>query len=99
GRIEAVAIVALMPQIMNEFHIIYSLRGFKSAKSSSARPVILNSSIIKANVERDAPITLLRMLAADEGVTEKQAVARLTLISLYSAVLSLVTYFFLMKGV
>ncbi|MEM4303240.1 MAG: hypothetical protein QXQ70_05020 [Candidatus Caldarchaeum sp.] len=99
GRIEVVTIVALMPQIMNEFHIIYSLRGFKSAKTSSARPVVIYSGMIKASVEANAPITLLRMLAADRGVTERQAVARLTLLSLYSALLSVITYFLFIGGV
>ncbi len=99
GRIEVVATVALMPQIMNEFHIIYSLRGFKSAKETVNRPVIVNNNIIKASVDEKAPITLLRMLTVGDGLTEKKAVTHMTLLSLYSAFLSIITYVLFIRGV
>ncbi len=99
GRMEVVAIVALMPQIMNEFHIIYSLRGFKSAKKTINRPVTVNNNIIKASMDEKAPITLLRMLTVGEGLTEKKAVTHMVLLSLYSAFLSIITYILFVRGV
>ncbi|MEM0443323.1 MAG: hypothetical protein QXS57_06055 [Candidatus Caldarchaeum sp.] len=99
GRLEVVAIVALIPQIMNEFHIIYSMRGLRSAKAAAKRPVVVDGGVIRASREKDAPITLLRMVSATGPVSEKQAVNRMALISLYSAFLSLITYFFLIRGV
>ncbi|MDW8083898.1 MAG: hypothetical protein RMI49_01675 [Candidatus Caldarchaeum sp.] len=98
GRMEVVAIIALMPQIMNEFHIIYSLRGLKSGKTISVRPTIVTSSLIEANPDRRAAITLLRMITAGTRLTEKQAVNRLTLLTLYSSLLSILTYLFLIRG-
>ncbi|MCS6769836.1 MAG: hypothetical protein NZ570_05315, partial [Candidatus Caldarchaeum sp.] len=55
GRLEVLAIVALIPQIMNEFHIIFSMRGLKSAKNSVKRPVLVENGKIKASREREAP--------------------------------------------
>lgn len=99
GRMEVVAIVSLMPQIMNEFHIIYSLRGLKSGKKALARPTMVNSSLIEANIDERAPITLLRMLTAGKPLTEKEAVDRFTYLCLYSSLLSLLTYFLFIRGV
>ncbi|MEM4573827.1 MAG: hypothetical protein QXF45_04745 [Candidatus Caldarchaeum sp.] len=96
GRMEVVAIVALMPQIMNEFHIIYSMRGLKSGKNTAVRPTVLNGSYIQANPDRRAAVTLLRMLTAGSRLTEKQAVNGLAFLSLYSSFLALLTYFLLM---
>jgi len=98
GRMEVVAIVAMMPQIMNEFHIIYSLRGLKSAKTAVVRPVIVEGGVLRANLEKRAPLTLLRMFSV-EGVSEKTAVNSMAVLSIYSSILSLVTYFFFMRGV
>ncbi|MCX8201010.1 MAG: hypothetical protein N3H84_02765 [Candidatus Caldarchaeum sp.] len=98
GRMEVVAIVALMPQIMNEFHIIYSLRGLRSGKAAAVRPTIVSSSLIGANPDKRAPITLLRLVTAGKRLTEKEAVSRLTILCLYSSFLSLFTYFVLIRG-
>ncbi|MEM2095945.1 MAG: hypothetical protein QXX19_07000 [Candidatus Caldarchaeum sp.] len=99
GRLEVVAIVALIPQIMNEFHIIYSMKGLRSAKTAAKRPVVVDGGVIRASREKDAPITLLRMVSANGPVSEKQAVDRMALVSLYSAFLSIITYFFFIRGV
>jgi UDP-N-acetylglucosamine--dolichyl-phosphate N-acetylglucosaminephosphotransferase len=98
GRMEVVAIVAMMPQIMNEFHIIYSLRGLKSAKTASVRPVIVEGGVLRANLEKEAPLTLLRMFSV-EGVSEKAAVNGMLVLSTYSSILSLVTYFLFIRGI
>ncbi|MEM0349266.1 MAG: hypothetical protein QXD24_03690 [Candidatus Caldarchaeum sp.] len=97
GRMEVAAIVALLPHIMNEFHIIYSLGGLRSGKKAPTRPTIINSGTITANVDRKAPITLVRLLTAGEKLTEPAVVRRLFLICLYSAALSLLTYFLFIR--
>jgi len=97
GRMEVVTIVAMMPQIMNEFHIIYSLRGLKSAKTASVRPVTVENGVLRANLEKGAPLTLLRMFSV-EGVSERDAVNGMLVLSTYSSILSLVTYFLLIRG-
>ncbi len=98
GRMEVVTIVAMMPQIMNEFHIIYSLRGLKSAKTASVRPVTVENGVLRANLEKEAPLTLLRMFSV-EGVSERAAVNGMLALSTYSSILSLVTYFLLIRGI
>ncbi|BAJ49886.1 UDP-N-acetylglucosamine--dolichyl-phosphate N-acetylglucosaminephosphotransferase [Candidatus Caldarchaeum subterraneum] len=97
GRMEVAAIVALLPHIMNEFHIIYSLGGLRSGKKAPTRPTIINSGVITANVDRKAPVTVVRLLTAGEKLTEPAVVWRLFLLCLYSAVLSLLTYFLFIR--
>ncbi len=98
GRLEIPALIALMPQIMNEFHIIFSLGGLRNAKRVPIRPVELNSGMIRASRSNNAPITLVRLLTAAEPLTEKGVVHRMALLTSYSALLSMITYLLFMRG-
>ena len=98
GRLEIPALIALMPQIMNEFHIIFSLGGLRNAKRVPTRPVELNAGMIRASRSSNAPITLVRLLTASEPLTEKGVVHRMALLTSYSALLSMITYLLFMRG-
>lgn len=91
GRIEIAAIIALLPQIMNEMHIIFSLGGIRSAKEFKVRPLKVENGFLTASEESDAPITLLRMLCARVKVDERSAVYALTALSAFTAFLGLIT--------
>ena len=98
GRLEIPTIIALMPQITNEFHIIASMGGLKSGKLLKERPVSLNNDgLIEANPSKEAPITLVRLLTANNKLGEREIVRCLVLLSAYSASLSLLTYFVFMR--
>ncbi len=97
GRLEIATIIALMPQIMNEFHIISSIGGLKSAKLVKERPINVENGLIEANTSRRAPITLVRLITAKTKLTEKTVVKCLILLSAYSAALSLLTYLLFMR--
>lgn len=97
GRIEIFTLIALMPQILNEFHVLYSLGGIRSGKKFSKRPVVLDGELIKANKDRQAPITLIRMIAANGGTRENEIVKSMVYMSLMAAALALVTEFIFMK--
>jgi len=89
GRMEIAAIIALLPQIMNEMHVIFSLRGLKSAKSFGKRPIVVEGGRLTASRDKDAPITLLRMLCAGVSVDERRAVYAMASISAFTAALGL----------
>ncbi len=91
GRIEVAAIIALLPHILNEMHVIFSMGGLRSAKSLRDRPVEIDNGFITASTRKTAPITLLRMLSSNVRITEKQAVAALTAVSIYTSLLALIT--------
>ncbi len=92
GRIEVAAIIALLPHILNEMHVIFSIGGLRSAKSLRDRPVEVEGGRITASSRKTAPITLLRMLSSNVRITERQAVAALTAISAYTSLLALITH-------
>lgn len=97
GRLEILALIALMPQIMNEFHIIFSSGGLRNAKNIPLRPVEVSSTVIRANPARGAPITLVRLLTSAYPLTEKQVVTRMALLTTYTGVLALITYWAFMR--
>ena len=98
GGVEVVVLIALMPQIMNELHIILSMGGLRNAKNVVLRPVEVNGYSIKASVVRGAPITLVRLLTSLEPLTEKRVVYLLAYLCLYSGFLAFLTYALFMGG-
>ncbi|MEM2188410.1 MAG: hypothetical protein QW624_02810 [Nitrososphaerota archaeon] len=91
GSIEVAAIIALIPQIMNEMYVLFSIRGIRSAKGVGKRPVVLEDGALTASRELDAPITLLRMICAGIRVDERRAVYAMALISAFAALLGFLT--------
>lgn len=97
GRVEVVAVIALLPQIMNEMYVIFSMRGIRSAKQYNSRPVNIDGGLITANLDRGAPITLVRMLSAGVKVREDSMVKSLAALSFYSAFLAVLTSLLFMR--
>jgi len=97
GSVEIALLVTILPQITNEFHIIYSMRGFRSAKNLSERPVFVENDMLTANPSKKAPLTLVRMLTSKCSLSESEAVKMLVIISIFSAILALITEFFFIK--
>jgi len=98
GRIEIAAIITLLPQIMNEMHVIFSLGGIKSAKQAKSRPVKIENGKLKASRDKSAPITLLRMLCAEVLVDERQAVRAMAFLASFTALLGLITDLVFVEG-
>lgn len=96
GSIEVPAIITLMPQIMNEMYVLFSIHGIRSAKSISRRPIVVEDGMLIASNEPDAPITLLRMICAGIKVDERVAVYAMALISAFAAFLGFLTYLMLL---
>lgn len=91
GRAEVAAIIALLPHIMNEMHVIFSMGGLRSAKQLPDRPVKVEAGMLTASPSRGAPITLVRMLAARAKVREREMVRALAAVSAFAAALALLT--------
>ncbi|MCS7142610.1 MAG: hypothetical protein NZ920_02270 [Aigarchaeota archaeon] len=92
SKLEVVALTALLPHIMNEFHLLSSIGGLKSGKSYRRRPVEVANGMIRASVEPSAPLTLVRMLTLSAPQGEARLVLRLGLISTTSSVLAVMTH-------
>lgn len=97
GRMEVVAVIALLPHIMNEMYIIFSMRGLRSAKQYNSRPITIQDNLITASLDREAPITLVRMLSSKIKVREDNLVRSMSILSFYSAFLAVLTNILFMR--
>ena len=91
GRLEVVAIVAFMPQIMNAFYGL-STMGRLYERREVARPVtLLEDGRLMATSDPKAPLTLARFVLARGPLFESQAAKVIVVLSAISGALALVT--------
>jgi UDP-N-acetylglucosamine--dolichyl-phosphate N-acetylglucosaminephosphotransferase len=93
GRIEAVTVVALIPQIMNSFYGLTSVRGLRERREILQRPTqLLESGLLRASTERGAPVTLARLILAAGPWGEKEIVRGMMFLTAVSCLLAVFTY-------
>jgi len=97
GRMEVAAIIALLPQIMNEMHVIFSIGGIRSAKEVKSRPVEFVNGFLTASRDRNAPITLVRLLSAGAKVSEKAMAYMMGMLAIFTAIFAILTDLFLVE--
>jgi len=92
GRLEIVAIVALMPAIMNAFYSLVSIGGLLERRQIRVRPTILNENqTIAASGDPKAPLTLTRLIVARGPLTEQRITVSMAFLTLASSVLAILT--------
>lgn len=92
-RMEFVAMITLIPHILNGALVIASVGGFKEHREMRGRPTFLTPDFrLAATREPTAPISLTRLILAIEGpMSERQVVRRLVALEAVSALLALVS--------
>jgi UDP-N-acetylglucosamine--dolichyl-phosphate N-acetylglucosaminephosphotransferase len=92
GRLEVVGIVALMPQIMNAFYILASVRGLLERRQIAERPtIVLGDNVIAANKSEKAPMTLANLILSRGPLREPDLVKAYAILSFFSFILALAT--------
>ncbi|MFX1473852.1 MAG: hypothetical protein ACFFCO_00005, partial [Promethearchaeota archaeon] len=92
GRLEIVAIVALLPAIMNAFYSLVSVRGLLERRQMKGRPTIFQEDgTLAASLDRGAPMTLTRLVLARGPLTEQKITLSLSILSLTSSILAVIT--------
>ncbi|MBD3190770.1 MAG: hypothetical protein GF308_09005 [Candidatus Heimdallarchaeota archaeon] len=92
GRIEIIILVAMMPQIMNSFQIIHSVKGFRERREIKERPTkLLDDERVAANSSLKAPLTLTRWIVARKPLKENEIVLTMGIISFVSCLLAIFT--------
>jgi UDP-N-acetylglucosamine--dolichyl-phosphate N-acetylglucosaminephosphotransferase len=92
GRIEIIIIIAMMPQIMNSFQIINSVKGFRERREIKERPtIVLKDETVKANPHDKAPLTLTRWLVAKQPLKENQIVLAMGVLSVIASILAILS--------
>ena len=98
GRLEVVAVVAFMPQIMNAFYGL-STMGRLYERREVARPITkLDDGRLVAKADPNAPLTLARFILARGPLHENEAASIFIILSIISGLLALFTAYF-MRGI
>jgi UDP-N-acetylglucosamine--dolichyl-phosphate N-acetylglucosaminephosphotransferase len=96
GQIEVVAIIAFAPQIMNAFYGLSTL-GRLYERREVPRPVtVLDDGRLKATKNREAPITLARLILARGPLYEYEAVRIFMILSVVSGILAVFTAYLML---
>jgi len=91
GHLEAVAIVAFAPQIMNGFYGL-STMGRLYERREAARPVVLlDDERLMATSDPEAPLTLARIILARGPLYEYEAARVIIILSIISGILAIFT--------
>jgi len=94
GRLEIVAIVALLPAIMNAFYSLVSIGGLLERRQMKARPTSFQENgTLAASSDPKAPITLTRLVVARGPLTEPLITLSLATLTLASSILAILTVF------
>jgi len=99
GRAEVIAIVVLVPCIMNAFYGLASIGRLYERREIKARPVrVREDGLLEATEEKNAPVTLTRLILAEGPLSEKQIVNTMTLLTTVASVFAVLT-FLILRGV
>jgi UDP-N-acetylglucosamine--dolichyl-phosphate N-acetylglucosaminephosphotransferase len=92
GRLEIVAIMALLPAIMNAFYSLVSIGGLLERRQMKARPTVFQEDgTLAASSDVNAPLTLTRLVIARGPLSEQLITLSLATLTLASSVLAILT--------
>ncbi|MFX1539754.1 MAG: hypothetical protein ACFFBX_03130 [Promethearchaeota archaeon] len=94
GRVEIMAIIALLPAIMNAFYSLVSIGGLLERRQMRERPTVFQSDGTLADSKNsEAPFTLTRLILARGPLSEQRITLSLATLTLASSVLAILTVF------
>ena len=89
GGVEVVAVIAILPAIMNSFFFLSSVRRLVEHRQIKSQPVIIQpDNTMLASVDPKAPVTLMRLLVGTQAKTEKEIGRDILKLSAYTAFLA-----------
>jgi UDP-N-acetylglucosamine--dolichyl-phosphate N-acetylglucosaminephosphotransferase len=92
GGVEVVAVIAILPAIMNSFFFLSSVRRLVEHREIKSQPVvILPDNTMLATEDPSAPVTLMRLLVGTKAKTEKEIGRDILKLSVYTAFLAGIT--------
>lgn len=94
GKSEIIAIIALLPAVMNSFLFLSSMKKIVEHREVKARPTILTDDFrLMASKDRKAPVTLLRLILADGPLTEKEIIKQITVMAIVCSALAFISIY------
>ena len=94
GNSEIIAVIALLPAVMNSFLFLSSMKRIVEHREVKARPTILTDDFrLMASKDRRAPVTLLRLILSDGPLTEEEIIKQITKLAIFSSALAFVSIY------
>jgi UDP-N-acetylglucosamine--dolichyl-phosphate N-acetylglucosaminephosphotransferase len=94
GQVEIVAAVALLPAVINSFLFLSSMKRIVEHREIKSKPVMLTDDFkLIATKEKNAPITLVRLIVANKALSEKEIGSVIFRLALFSGGLAIITAF------
>ncbi len=98
GGVEIIAAVALLPAVINSFLFLSSVKRVVEHRQIKGKPVEHTEDfLLKATDNKNAPITLVRLILAGGPMSEKQVGFTIFKLTIFSGILAVITAF--MMGV
>ena len=98
GGVEIIAAVALLPAVINSFLFLSSVKRVVEHRQIKGKPVEFTDDLkLKATNDKNAPVTLVRLILAGGPLTEKQVGFAIFKLAIFSGALAIITAF--MMGV
>jgi UDP-N-acetylglucosamine--dolichyl-phosphate N-acetylglucosaminephosphotransferase len=94
GSLEAAVFCALLIHIFNSFYVLYSVKGFFESSEileNKSDIILLENDFIKASDEKDAALTLPRLILAKGPLKEPKLVKNFYIISIICGFFSIIT--------
>lgn len=94
GNSEIIAVIALLPAVMNSFLFLSSMKKIVEHREVKARPTILTDDFkLMASKDRRAPVTLLRLILSDGPLTEEEIIKQITKLAIFSSALAFISIY------
>ncbi len=94
GHVEIIAAIALLPAVINSFLFLSSVKRVIEHRQIKANPVVHTEDFkLMASTEKEAPITLVRLILAHGPMTEREIGFAIFRLALFSAALAIITSF------
>jgi UDP-GlcNAc:undecaprenyl-phosphate/decaprenyl-phosphate GlcNAc-1-phosphate transferase len=104
GNSEIIGVIALLPAVMNSFLFLSSVKKIVEHRQVKERPTIIRTDFkLAASKEKNAPITLVRLILADGPLSEREIGYYIFKLAVFSSLLAfisiLIQYYFLSGGI
>ncbi|MGI0092204.1 MAG: UDP-N-acetylglucosamine-1-phosphate transferase, partial [Nitrososphaerales archaeon] len=87
-----VAVIAILPAIMNSFFFLSSVKRLVEHREIKSQPTLmLPDNTMLASEDRKAPVTLMRLLVSSKAKSEKEIGRDILKLTAFSAFLAILT--------
>jgi UDP-N-acetylmuramyl pentapeptide phosphotransferase/UDP-N-acetylglucosamine-1-phosphate transferase len=93
GNVEVIAAIALLPAVINSFLFLSSVKKIVEHRQIKGPTMHTDDNKITATQEKDAPITLVRLLVARRPLSEKEVGFAIFRLAAFSASLAVISAF------